>query len=134
MVKKQCNHAGCKTLVEYSEAYCSKHKQVRGKTTYHDRMKVDSKYIRFYNSKAWKNMSYQYRLNNPCCEHCLKRGIIKQANVVDHVQEIRFHWDLRLDTNNLQSLCHSCHNTKTEKERKKREMKPLNVDGAGFSD
>lgn len=25
-VKKQCNHAGCKTLIDYRQKYCGKHK------------------------------------------------------------------------------------------------------------
>lgn len=49
------------------------------------------------------------------CVMCKAEGVIKQAELVDHIKPIMdggevFDWD------NLQSLCHSHHNSKTAKE------------------
>lgn len=35
------------------------------------------------------------------------------ATVVDHIKDIATHPDLRLDDDNLQSMCAQCHNRKT---------------------
>lgn len=124
--RKQCNKAGCRALVDYNEKYCDKHrdKQESMKSvTYSDRKEREGKYFMFYKSKAWKHLSYQYRLNHPCCEQCLKSNIVRKADVVDHIIEIKDDYSKRLDEENLQSLCHACHNQKTAIERQKRKTK-----------
>ena len=120
MVKKQCNHAGYKTLIPYNQTYCDKHKVVSTKQMYQDRQYKDEKYLRFYHSKAWRTLSRQYRLNNPVCEQCLKQGIVRKVNVVDHIVELKDDFSRRLDERNLQSLCHACHNKKTAEEKNRR--------------
>lgn len=119
--KKQCNHAGCKNLIEYTQNYCDKHSKDKVETSlYAYRKNTGGKYFKFYRSKSWINLSYLYRLKNPCCEKCLELGLIRKADVVDHIIEIRDDYEKRLDETNLMSLCHSCHNKKTAKEKKKR--------------
>lgn len=119
--RKQCNHAGCSILVDYDQKYCSKHeRKTVTNVSYKQRKQYEGKYFMFYKSKSWKNLSYLYRLNNPCCEKCLKAGMIRKADVVDHIIEIRDDYDRRLDETNLMSLCHSCHNKKTAIEKRKR--------------
>lgn len=123
-VKKQCNHAGCKILIPYNETYCSKHKRKPRQSDadrYENRKAKGGKYFEFYHGKKWTKASQLYRINNPCCEDCLLDGVIKKADVVDHVQEIRDHWELRYDETNFRALCHYHHNKKTREERKKRE-------------
>ncbi|MDT2597763.1 HNH endonuclease [Enterococcus dongliensis] len=51
---------------------------------------------------------------------CLKEGVIRKADITDHVQELRDRWDLRLDESNYMSLCHSHHNLKTRQEKARR--------------
>ncbi|EOI42832.1 hypothetical protein UIS_00691 [Enterococcus faecium EnGen0313] len=122
--RRLCNKAGCRTLVDYNESYCDKHRPTKvSTTTYQQRKEQGGKYFWFYKSKPWKHASYQYRLNNPCCEKCLKAGIVRKADVVDHIIEIRDDYSKRLDEENLQSLCHACHNQKTAVERQKRKSK-----------
>ena len=123
--RRLCNKAGCRVLVDYNESYCDKHKPIKtSNITYKQRKEQGGKYFWFYKSKAWRNASYQYRLNNPCCEMCLKSGIVRKADVVDHIIEIRDDYSKRLDEENLQSLCHACHNKKTVRERKRRTITP----------
>ena len=126
--KKQCNHAGCKILIEYDQKYCNKHQYLEKKSsdydTYAKRKHTGGKYFYFYKSKSWANASRLYRLNNPCCEACLKDGIVKKADVVDHIIEIKDDWSKRLDESNFQSLCHRHHNQKTWREKRKRATPP----------
>ncbi|MDN7145346.1 HNH endonuclease [Liquorilactobacillus mali] len=124
---KQCNHAGCRTLVPFNERYCVKHKQALNKYRYNKRMynSDESKYQQFYKSTAWRRLSRRFLENNPICVKCYEDGVIRKADVVDHVQEVKDNWSRRLDESNLQALCNSHHNTKTRNERKKREQKSL---------
>lgn len=122
--QKQCNHAGCKNLVDYTERYCSNHKNIEKRKSNYDsytnRKLVGGKYFKFYHSKEWTKLSQLYRYKNPLCEQCLKEKIYKKADVVDHIIEIRDDWSKRYDETNLQSLCHFHHNAKTRRERSRR--------------
>ena len=119
--QKRCNQPGCKCLIDYDIKYCDKHKRETSKTTYQDRKVKDEKYLQFYNSKQWRKKSELYKLKNPICEKCNSKGIVRKADITDHVQELKDRWDLRLDESNLQSLCNSCHNAKTWREKKNRQ-------------
>lgn len=79
----------------------------------------DKKYGRFYNSTDWRTLSKsRLQADGYRCKHCGKI-----ATEVDHIQEIQTDdgWELRLEWNNLQSLCHSCHDKKHGRFRKRRE-------------
>ncbi|WP_057745739.1 HNH endonuclease [Liquorilactobacillus capillatus] len=123
---KQCNHAGCRELVPFNERYCSKHKQTYNKQVYYTRTydSNESKMQQFYHSAAWRRLSRRFLENNPVCVKCYEDGVIRKADVVDHVQEVKDNWSRRLDESNLQALCNVHHNAKTRNERKKREQKP----------
>lgn len=120
--QKQCNNALCRRLIDYTEQYCVNHKPKyqRPQESYSERMEKDGQYRKFYKSKAWRDMSYIYRLNNPVCEQCIELGIAAKADVVDHIIEIKDDWSRRLDDSNLKSLCHQHHEIKTRRERDKR--------------
>lgn len=122
--KKQCNKPGCRELVAYNIRYCNRHTSSEGQQVYADRVAVDERYLQFYNSKRWRTLSKLYRINNPICENCFKNGIVRKADVVDHIVEVKDCWDKRLDETNLQSLCHTCHNAKTQREKKRRRREP----------
>lgn len=123
--KKQCNKPTCRRLIDFNNQYCTEHKPKtqRKQQSYAERMATDRQYRLFYKSKAWQQLSFQYRLNNPICEECLLLGIASKANVTDHIIEIKDDWSKRLDSTNLQALCHHHHEVKTQKERVKRSSK-----------
>ncbi len=73
----------------------------------------------FYGTQAWKQARERYREKHPWCEECLKRGMYVEAEIVDHIEEIR-DGGAALDENNFQSLCLACHNEKTKWEHRKR--------------
>jgi 5-methylcytosine-specific restriction enzyme A len=70
----------------------------------------------FYQSKLWRATRKRYIEINPLCRFCEEKGIIKEAEVVDHIQPIE-QGGAKLDISNLQPLCHSCHNRKSNAER-----------------
>jgi len=123
---KQCRHAGCNNLVDYTVTYCDKHEE-QHQTSIHDtykkRKQRGGKYHAFYKTRRWRRLSELQRIKQPMCEVCLEQGIIKKADVADHIIEIRDDWSKRYDETNLSSLCHFHHNQKTEKEKAKRKQK-----------
>ena len=77
------------------------------------RLRDDSK---FYNSYKWRKFRKNYIMNNPVCVMCEREGIIREADVVDHIIPIR-QGGKRFDKNNLQSLCKRHHDVKSGKDR-----------------
>ena len=70
---------------------------------------------RVYNSKRWKKLRTAKFRDSPMCELCLEVGRTKQADVIHHkvpwqtgrTEDEKY--DLIIDYDNLQSLCHTCH-------------------------
>lgn len=122
---KQCNHAGCRQLVPYDVRYCDKHQHTTNAETYHKRMygEHEGRYQHFYKSSQWRKLSRRFLENNPICVQCYQEGVIRKADVVDHVVELRDDWSRRLDESNLQPLCYRHHNIKSRKVREQREKK-----------
>ena len=121
-----CKSPGCTELVRDRRArgYCVRHvRETRAlrtrKTTDRRRRMTDEERERdaWYSSRDWRNLRRAYISRNPLCEFCFARGITKAADVVDHVVERKDDDSRRLDSSNLQSLCHRCHNLKTLAER-----------------
>lgn len=69
----------------------------------------------FYNDRKWRKCSKLYLEKNPFCVKCKEEGIIKQADVTDHIKRLK-DGGPAYDEDNLQSLCHKCHNQKSGKE------------------
>ena len=66
----------------------------------------DQKADRFYHSKEWKKLSKAVLAK--AGYRCAVCGGL--ATEVHHIKEVRTHWRLRFDANNLMPLCTSCHN------------------------
>lgn len=52
------------------------------------------------------------------CVICLDLGIYTEATIGDHIIPTKVRWDLRLDIDNIQSVCFECHNKKTMDDKK----------------
>ena len=75
------------------------------KQNYHE------KYAEFYNSKSWHALRNQKWCDcDGLCEICKKRGIIREAREIHHIEPITENWNKRLDYDNLIALCSDCHN------------------------
>lgn len=79
-------------------------------------MKVNKKNRRkFYKSAAWikKRKEIVDRDNNEC-QSCKNRGLatVGQSTKLDvhHIKHLENNWDLRLNNDNLITLCVTCHN------------------------
>lgn len=107
---KPCREFNCNHLTR--QTYCEMHqKNAQKNHQKYDQYKRDDKTNAFYKSVEWQRLrSLAYQRDNGLCQRCLGQGIIKQANVVHHIVEIRVDWSLRLALDNLESLCHGCHN------------------------
>lgn len=64
------------------------------------------------NGKAWRVLRERVLSGEPCCRHCVARGLTVVATDVDH-------WDNDSSNNdplNLVPLCHECHSRKTARD------------------
>lgn len=126
----RCNHAGCNIMIAYDKTYCTKHTKQVNKATYHRRVHSSSDYSKrqqFYKTTAWRKLSRQVLLDNPICIQCWNDNhVVRKADVVDHITEIKDDWSRRLDRTNLQPLCNYHHALKTKKEAQKRALSTKN--------
>ena len=128
MLLKECKRCGI--LIPYGSVYCpvcapivEEEREARRAERLKDANKRynqtrDPKYVRFYNSAEWRTLS-RVKLQADGYK-CVKCG--KIASEVDHIIAIQTNrgWELRLDLDNLQSLCLTCHNEKHNRFKKKR--------------
>jgi len=99
-------------LVPVDDTYCKKCTKTKEKQYYNNRNK---EWQHLYGSR-WQRARKSFLSRNPLCAECLKNGITKAADVVDHRTphkgDIKLFWMV----SNWQGLCFKCHNTKTAKE------------------
>lgn len=69
-----------------------------------------------YNTPEWKSLSKAFKMANPLCERCLKKGVIKPSCHIHHKvsfmstdNELK-RMELAYDWENLEALCVECHN------------------------
>ena len=117
----QCTYPNCPELT-YIGSRCNKHRVVRdsAKDTQYRKREDRAELTKFYQSLQWRKLRQYHITRNPLCTQCTKSGLTVVADVVDHIIEIRDDPTKRLDSENLQSLCHSCHNNKTVAVRNQR--------------
>ena len=70
---------------------------------------------------AWKRLRASHVEAHPLCEDCLLEGVVNPEQIeVDHVTPFHGIDDpLRLDPNNLRSLCKRHHQIKTQREQRR---------------
>jgi 5-methylcytosine-specific restriction protein A len=73
-------------------------------------------YHKLYCGATWLELRESWLRSYPLCIDCLKEGISKLANVVDHVEPHKGDTETFFDLRNLQSLCTIHHNKKTYRE------------------
>ena len=93
---------------------------------------MDEKEIKkFYNSKEWKQKREDIlKRDNYECQDCIDRlkkaklkgitligrdRLIRRAEQVHHIEELKVRPDLKLDNDNLTSLCNICHNLRHDR-------------------
>lgn len=67
----------------------------------------------FYNSYEWRKLRYTIlKRDNQTCQACGAKASNGAVLHVDHIKPLRKYWSLRLDPNNLQTLCNVCNHGK----------------------
>lgn len=66
---------------------------------------------KIYKSRRWQKVRKIVLIrDNYLCQPCLKRGVIKEANTVHHIEALRDDLSKAFDLENLESICPACHN------------------------
>lgn len=102
----KCNHNGCNKLVRTPR--CNMHAKEKRQP---DTLRPNS-YQRGYD-KNWRALRDAYLAENPLCHDCQEQGHTKAAREVHHKHKVAEHPELRLDWDNLMSLCTECHSRRT---------------------
>ncbi len=65
----------------------------------------------FYLSGPWKAKRKEIlKRDNFECQLCKEQGSYSRADTVHHIIHLEDNWELRLEDDNLVSVCSSCHN------------------------
>ncbi|MEC0248902.1 HNH endonuclease [Paenibacillus chitinolyticus] len=108
--RKPCNSPYCPELT--TERYCAKH--AKEKQQLQDRQRGTAA-ARGYGHK-WRQARLHFLQQHPLCKHCMDKGKLEPATVVDHIVPHKGDMTLFWDRGNWQSLCGACHSIKTAKE------------------
>lgn len=99
---KYCAEQGCKTLI-FKGRYCENHKRRKKDKPVYSVNKS------FYRTQSWKDLkSYVYQRDKGCCQRCGRFVFGKQAHA-HHIVPIRINPKLKLDADNIMTLCTKCH-------------------------
>ncbi len=114
-----CAYPSCGQLVVGS-AYCDEHQPVeradrlQGQRDYNTRRSDSDQQ---YGSQRWRKLSVAFRRRYPLCSECESNGLVRAADLVDHIKPAKEFPELFFSWKNLRSLCHDCHNRIGEKVR-----------------
>lgn len=72
-----------------------------------------------YNTSRWHKLAKAFIEDHPLCEECKRKGIIKAAECVDHIDPWPICEDYFFDRRNLQALCNNCNNLKGQRDKLK---------------
>lgn len=92
--------------------YCEAHRQER-KRYARKRTKEENQAHNALYDNTWRVVRKHFIAEHPLCKDCLDEGTVRAAEEVHHIMKANEHPDLRLDANNLMSLCKAHHNLRT---------------------
>ena len=70
-----------------------------------------------YHTARWTRLARTFLDSHPLCEECKRRGRIKAAECVDHIDPWPICEDYFFDTSNLQALCYKCNLEKGNRDK-----------------
>lgn len=82
-----------------------------------------------YGRARWKRLREYQLATAPLCGYCLRREIVTEATVVDHIVPHKGDEALFFDPDNLQSLCAPCHDSTKRLEELGHTVITFGVDG-----
>jgi 5-methylcytosine-specific restriction protein A len=102
-------------LVRDGGGYCIQHKQVKQEIRKQADRDRGTSTQRGYGYK-WQQLRARYLASHPLCVECKRAGLVKIAEVVDHIVPHKGDMALFWDSDNWQPLCKACHDRKTATE------------------
>lgn len=111
--KRPCSFSGCPNVTDHPRGYCADHL-----TRYYRQSDAErgTATERGYDAR-WQRAAKRYLVEHPLCVHCLKDGITRAAELVDHIIPHRGDMILFWDESNWQPLCKVCHGKKIIEEQ-----------------
>ena len=70
-----------------------------------------------YNTSRWHKLAKAFIEDHPLCEECKRKGILKAAECVDHIDPWPICEEYFFDTGNLQALCNKCNIEKGNRDK-----------------
>lgn len=122
--KRTCSVGGCPNLT--SERWCDTHAKNTNITSFNDKRR-GSAASRGYDGQWRKTRTLALRRDSYLCQECLKDDRPTPAQEVHHIIGIDVDPTLRLDIDNIISLCASCHKKITEQDQGIFGRKPVNA-------
>ena len=120
---KLCNHPGCAQPVPYGQRYCNKHTSVH--VSKNERFSTLTKFQEHrklvYATTRWTKLSKWFRQQNPLCEVCRKKGLIRPSELVHHEPDVSVLIERGLDPFDekyLHAICNNCHMSELRKRKK----------------
>ncbi len=118
-----CKYPGCRKPVAYGEKFCEAHKapgekreaEAKAKRETFRKQHKGSSSERGYTYR-WQKAAKAFLREHPLCVSCEAQGIVRAAEVVDHIVPHRGNQKLFWDPSNWQALCKRCHDKKTATE------------------
>lgn len=117
--------AECAPIAQAQRAEAREHRAEYRRKKYNKKYNKqrDPKYSQFYNSKPWRILSRKkLQESGYKCEARLP-GCTRLAVEVHHIKPIQTDegWELRLDWDNLESLCTACHNARHKRNKQRKD-------------
>jgi len=116
--KRPCKVPLCPNYAEEGSRYCKEHARMVS-PRYDPRPNASQ---RGYDWR-WQRLRKLYLKHNPLCERCKRMGSVTSADTVHHKKQIKEYPELRLEWDNLESLCRDCHEVVEGRKKEKKETK-----------
>ena len=114
-LKTRCRFPGCGRAA--TERFCPEHRaeSYRRPADRHRGTPAQRGY-----DHRWRKVRHWYLRREPLCEDCLDEGIVNAEHLeVDHIIPIAVRPDLRLNVDNLRTLCRQHHKRKTDADKRR---------------
>ena len=113
-----CKEPGCRSRAA-KRGYCADHQiYVSAENKLYDDHKRDKEKTKVYNSSRWRKLRLRVLQEHPLCTRCHAKGLIKLAQMVDHLAGFKNKDDFRAwDEEYLYPLCNQCHAVVTAMEK-----------------
>lgn len=79
-----------------------------------DQQRLSDSHDPWYKQPRWRRLRKQFLNKHPLCIYC--NGVVKTAEIVDHLRPRRLYPELEWEEKNFSPVCSECHRKKSGKE------------------